>query len=245
MTENEKKNERNVMSGAEFISAPECYLSAPESMPSSVLPLGDWISPVQYTRYYLRREVFLEKPVAVAELEFQSSLPADIFLGDEEIGMQKQDGWYLTGVHNVTTAVRRGVNYLSVRGFLSDNPEHFIIGVRGCLKVTYTDGETELFDTSDGFKNYGMCGFWENAETPGWQTTPLTEERAMNQSRLHPRLRVRAVYLKGEFETEKPVKKAVLYATAKGLYVPYLNGRRIGRAFFAGFRGRRYRIPRV
>lgn len=232
MTENEKKNERNVMSGAEFISAPECYLSAPESMPSSVLPLGDWISPVQYTRYYLRREVFLEKPVAVAELEFQSSLPADIFLGDEEIGMQKQDGWYLTGVHNVTTAVRRGGNYLSVRGFLSDNPEHFIIGVRGCLKVTYTDGKTELFDTSDGFKNYGMCGFWENAETPGWQTTPLTEERAMNQSRLHPRLRVRAVYLKGEFETEKPVKKAVLYATAKGLYVPYLNGRRVSDARF-------------
>lgn len=96
--------------------------------------------------------------MAVAELEFQSSLPADIFLGDEEIGMQKQDGWYLTGVHNVTTAVRRGVNYLSVRGFLSDNPEHFIIGVRGCLKVTYTDGKRNCSIRATGLKITACAG---------------------------------------------------------------------------------------
>lgn len=40
-------------------------------------------------------------------------------------------------------------------------------------------------------------------------------------------------YLRKEFRLAGPVKRARLYATAAGLYVPYLNGRRVGDHVFA------------
>ncbi len=221
------KNEKEKRFEAAFISAPESYLRTLEKMPKSKLPLGDWIGPVAYTRYYLRREINLAEPVISAELEFQSSLPIDIFFGDKQIPVEKIDGWYLSGVKNVTEFLKYGTNYLSIRGFLSDEPMRFHIGVRGCLKIVYANGKTENFSTSDGFQCYGMCNFWRNTEIPDWQTEPLIIERKMNQSRLHPLLRMRATYLKKEFSLEKQIKKAVLFATAKGLYVPYINGKRV------------------
>ncbi|MDF1514390.1 MAG: family 78 glycoside hydrolase catalytic domain, partial [Anaerolineae bacterium] len=41
------------------------------------------------------------------------------------------------------------------------------------------------------------------------------------------------VYLRKTFAVTKPVKQAVLYATAKGVYIPSLNGKRIGTAELA------------
>ncbi len=221
------KNEQEKRFEAAFISAPESYLRTLEKMPKSRLPLGDWIGPVAYTRYYLRREINLAEPVISAELEFQSSLPIDIFLGNVQISTEKIGGWYLSGVKNVTEILKYGTNYLSIRGFLSDDPMHFHAGVRGCLKVVYANGTTENFSTSNGFKCYGMCNFWRNTEIPDWQTEPLIIERKMNQSRQHPSVRTMSTYLKKEFLIEKPMKKALLYATAKGLYVPYINGKRV------------------
>lgn len=230
-----KQNGKEKRFEAAFISASESYLSTLEEMPEAGLPLGDWIGPVAYTRYYLRQKIVLAEPVISAELEFQSSLPIDIFLGNKQIFTEKIDGWYLSGIKNVTSLLEKRTNYLNVRGFLSDDPMRFFIGVRGCLKIVYAGGKTEFFNTGDGFKCYGMCNFGQNDETPDWQTEPLTIEREMNRSKLHPSLRVRATYLKKEFSVEKPIRKAILFATAKGLYVPYINGKRVtdGR-FFPG-----------
>lgn len=41
-----------------------------------------------------------------------------------------------------------------------------------------------------------------------------------------------AVLLRREFDVNKPVRRARLYATARGLFEPHLNGDRIGRDFF-------------
>lgn len=40
-------------------------------------------------------------------------------------------------------------------------------------------------------------------------------------------------YLRKEFRLEKPVRRARLYATARGVYEPYVNGERVGREVFA------------
>ena len=217
---------------AAFISAPESYLATLEEMPSYTLPLGDWIGPGHYTRYYLQRKISISKNVSKAEIEFQSNLPIDLFIGVTQIPTEKLNDWHVTGVQDVTAVIRNGENLINVRGFLSDNPMHFLAGVRGCLSVTYTDGTTENFDTSSGFHNNGMGKFWSNNEKEDWLTNLLTDHREMNQSKLHPRQRVRAVYLRNEFLVEKAVKKAMLYATAKGLYVPYVNGERVTDARF-------------
>lgn len=222
-----RKHEKEKIFEAAFISAPESYLATLETAPKSVLPLGDWIGPVAYTRYYLRREIEITKPVICAELEFQSSLPIDVFIGAEQISIEKTDGWYLTGIKDVAALLKNGINYLNIRGFLSDDPMCFLIGVRGCLKITYADGKMDCFSTSDGFRCYGMCDFWGNVEMPNWQVEPLKIKREMNRSKLHPSVRVRAIYLKKEFLIEKPIRKAILFATAKGLYVPYINGKRV------------------
>ena len=143
-----KQNGKEKRFEAAFISASESYLSTLEEMPEAGLPLGDWIGPVAYTRYYLRQKIVLAEPVISAELEFQSSLPIDIFLGNKQIFTEKIDGWYLSGIKNVTSLLEKGTNYLNVRGFLSDDPMRFFIGVRGCLKIVYAGGKTEFFNTA-------------------------------------------------------------------------------------------------
>lgn len=70
-----EKNTQKTFDAA-FISAPESYLATLEEMPSYTLPLGDWIGPTEYTRYYLQRKINISKTVSKAEIEFQSS-PAD------------------------------------------------------------------------------------------------------------------------------------------------------------------------
>jgi alpha-L-rhamnosidase len=37
-----------------------------------------------------------------------------------------------------------------------------------------------------------------------------------------------AAYFRRDFEVTKPIRRATLYATARGVYVPYANGRRVG-----------------
>ncbi len=226
-----EKNTQKTFDAA-FISAPESYLATLEEMPSYTLPLGDWIGPTEYTRYYLQRKINISKTVSKAEIEFQSSLPIDLFIGNTQIPTEKVNGWHLTGVKDVTSALASGTNFINVRGFLSDNTMHFLAGVRGCLSVTYTDGTTENFDTSNGFTNSAMGGFWANSEQEGWQTTTLSGTRRIHKTKLHPRLRTRAMYMRSGFLAEKEIEKATLYATAQGLYVPYLNGERVTDARF-------------
>ena len=42
-----------------------------------------------------------------------------------------------------------------------------------------------------------------------------------------------AVTFQKSFRAEKPVKKAALYASAMGIYVPYINGKKVGKGIFA------------
>ncbi|MBQ8758406.1 MAG: family 78 glycoside hydrolase catalytic domain, partial [Clostridia bacterium] len=169
-----------------------------------------------------------------AELEFQCDNYLDVYLNGKYIpSMQTEDGWYLTGVVDVTEYVVSGVNRIGIRAYGTDEPMKYISGIRGCIKLTYTDGTTENIDTSSGFSSYLVCGFWAGTEPDGWETSDNAGTLITTKYyQTHPRLTRKSGYFRKEFTTEKTVESATLYGASRGLYVPYINGKRVTEARF-------------
>jgi len=200
---------------ASFISAPASYLASLESFPQSTLAMGKWIWSAMYTRNHMRKDFSVSKTVTGAELEFQCDNQFDLYLNGSLITSDRIGAWYLTGLVDVTDLVVTGTNKIGVRGFLSDNPEKFSAALRGCIHLTYSDGTTQDVDTSTGFKDYGVCGFWQGTEPDGWHTADaaaLGSARKVNVNDVHPRQLRRSCYFRKSFESTGTIKKALLYS---------------------------------
>ncbi len=101
--------------------------------------------------------------------------------------------------------------------------------------------KVRVWDAGNQVSAYSEPAMWQmglfapedwRADWIGIQTEPTTD-LAMKP----------AVFLRRAFELDGPVARATLYATAKGVYRPYLNGERVGRAELApGWTDYRQRI---
>lgn len=214
---------------ASFISAPESYLKTLEQFPDSQLPLGDWMFASMYTRAHLRKTFTVSKNISKAVLEFQGDFAFDIFVNGTEIKTPDKSGsYYLSGLMDVTDLIKNGENILAIRAYLSDDPMKFTAGIRGCLRIEYTDGNFSDITTSDGWNNYLLGAFWTTIEADGWQTnTSIGTKSPVTVSKVHPRLRTRSCYFRKSFDNDGEIQSAYLYTGAKGLYVPYINGVRV------------------
>ncbi|MEK6477414.1 glycoside hydrolase family 78 protein [Catalinimonas sp. 4WD22] len=73
----------------------------------------------------------------------------------------------------------------------------------------------------------GLLGFFD------WQARWITHDVGYDTTDLYQELYLPpARYLRKEFNTDKPVKSAKVYATAKGLYELHINGQRVGESYF-------------
>lgn len=221
---------------ASFISAPTDYLALQSEYPQTTLELGKWFWQYDYTRACMRKDFAAQSGLTEALLELQSDHPTDLYINGSLVETSKNaDGLYLTGVKDVTALVQSGTNKLALRVYLSDNPDSFMGAVRGAIRLTYADGTVQNVPFDSGWNARATCGFWSGVETSGWMTTDLssfTASRTVGYSETHPRDLRRSVYLRTAFDTDKTVESATLYASAKGLYVPYLNGKRVTDARF-------------
>ncbi len=219
---------------AQYISLPTDYVQTLETFPTSTLSLGKWIWPMYYTRPHMQKDFLVSKTLTKAELEFQCDNRMELYLnGHEIVSEENDDGWHLTGLKDVTAYVKSGWNKIAIRSYGTDEPMKFMSGLRGCIKLTYSDGTSENVDTSSGFKSYLVCGFWEGTEPDGWETAEAPSSLMQTDiMSVHPRLSRQSGYFRREFTVEKKLSSATLYATANGLYVPYINGRRATEARF-------------
>lgn len=219
---------------AQYISLPLDYVKTLETFPTSTLTLGQWIWPQMYTRPHMRKDFEVTKTLAKAEMEFQCDNALDIYInGHEYTADTDENGWHVTGVVDITEHVKSGWNKIALRSYGTDKPMTFTAGIRGCIKLTYADGSTENVDTTTGFKSYMVCGFWEGTEPDGWETSDapgsLSTTIVLSE---HSRLLRKSGYFRKAFTLDKDVESATLYATANGLYVPYINGKRATEARF-------------
>ncbi len=222
---------------ASFIVAPDSYLATLEAEPNSTLNMGKWVS-TWVTRQLVKYDFTPTKTIAKAELEFQSDNPFDFFVNGNVLSeSENDDGWHLTGVVDITHFMTQGKNHFSLRGFTSDDPLRSVSALRGGIKITYTDGTTEEILTGGTWRFFNNNNWWSGVEPDGWITADVPQNYSyMIEMPLHPRELRHSLYFRKDFVTGTGIKKATLYTTGKGEYVPYLNGVRVtnGR-FLSGY----------
>ena len=215
---------------ASFISAPASFTESFDEYPDSEYNLGNWVSPGAYTRVTMRRDVTFSKTVTNAVLELHSDSHVDFFVNGKAYSSEKTGLWNFIDCVDVTESIVNGTNKLALRMYLSNDPDNFLVAFRGAIVVTYSDGSEEIITLDRSWNSKGTTGFWGGTESAGWQTESLDtfkNSRGIHYNKYHPRALRKGCYFRTDFESSKTVKTATLYAGAKGLYVPYINGERV------------------
>ncbi len=221
----------------------KCFISAPISLtedecdfPKAVYDLGKWVFPNCAARTHMRKDFVAKKDLSEAVVELQSENPVDFFINGKLVNAYRDKcGFYLTGQADISLFVADGNNKMALRVYLSDKPENFLTALRGAVVLTYTDGTQEKICFDDGWKITGITSFWNGVEPTGWQERDLENfrhTRPVCYLDAHPKQLRRGCYFRKDFKSEKTVESAILYSSAKGLYVPYINGERVTEARF-------------
>jgi alpha-L-rhamnosidase len=91
--------------------------------------------------------------------------------------------------------------------------------------------KVRVWDAGNAASDYSEPAMWQMGLFNGddWQAEWIgIETETTTDLKLKP-----GVFLRKPFTLDAPVTRATLYATAKGVYRPYLNGKRVGRAELA------------
>jgi len=160
---------------------------------------------------------------------------AIVFVNGQEAG--KATGWRNTTILNVSDKLKTGTNTLAIavtNTGEADNPA----GLAGKLLIEYETGD-EL--------NIFIDSLWKvsNIEQAGWQGCDFDDAGWSNAKEIatigdqpwrtpgESKLVLPALpYLRKAFSVDKPVERAMVYATALGLYELHINGKRAGEDCF-------------
>lgn len=217
---------------AKYISPDYAALEAQNRPKEKNFPDSKFIWTVGCTRFHMFRLFTPKKPVLKLEAAFLSENLFDVWLNGHSVA---SDVRHLP-LTDLTSVLTDGENNLHIRAYQSDSFDRIGSALSGGIRITYTDGETEIIQTDESFKQVQLVNFWKTKEPTGFETE--TKGRAvhdLNVSDLHPFAIRRSFYFVKRFElTKKPVS-AKLFISALGCFEPYLNGKRIGDSYFEPF----------
>jgi len=151
--------------------------------------------------------------------------------------VQKFSGWQPTYTLDVTDKLKPTENTLAVavenKGD-APNPA----GLAGKLLVEFAEGGRQTLSVDASWKTakeapdgWIAAGF----DDTGWANAkPIVEVGGQPWGQVHkPQLVLPPPpYLRSDFTVNRPVKSAVVYASALGLYELHINGRRVGQDYF-------------
>ena len=151
--------------------------------------------------------------------------------------VQKFQGWTPTYTFDITAKVKSGQNTLAIavenKGD-APNPA----GLGGRLFVRFENGDHQMLSIDQSFKAAKEApDGWFNPEfdDSSWAgANPIAKTGGGPWGQVHkPQLVLPPPpYLRTDFTVDKPVKRAVVYASALGLYELRINGKRVGEDYF-------------
>lgn len=215
----------------------EHFFSGQEAFPAE-MPIGQWISNSEKSRFYVQRSFLLPENcvIACARLRIEADNRFDLWINGGSVALLGDVScWRSPAPLDVTALLRPGENRIAIRAYETDTPEWFVSALRGSLRVEFADGESEpLVIATDS----------------SWQATEITWPKVFLQKAfteekwlqpgfddfsppdicqiLHPRHTRRSWLGRRVFRVAQPLRQAIVYATARGLYELSLNGQRIG-----------------
>lgn len=228
-----------VWENAQWIGLPAEHFFGGEATESSVIPRGKWISNSEKSRFYVRRAFVMpeNRTIKSARLRIEADNRFDLWVNGEVVELPANpESWRTLALLDVTALLKPGDNLVSIRAYETDTPEWFMSALRGGLRVDFEGAQTAplILETDAGWKATEITWpkvFLQKAFTeekwlqPGFKD--YSEPDICQQ--LHPRHTRRSWLGRKVFSVEQPVQKAVIYATARGIYELSLNGQRIGR----------------
>jgi alpha-L-rhamnosidase len=199
-----------------------------EGDPRKSAPIG--------TRFFRRDiEIASDKQVKRARFALLADNEAALFVNGQEAG--KPGGWKTVNTLDITGKLAAGTNTLAI-AVTNHGDAANPAGLAGKLLVEFETGEPMAVSIDHSWKV-------SNVKQDGWQkpdfddgTWPDSIEIAQfgdqpwgkpsqNELVLPP-----PPYLRKTFAVNKPVKRAVVYASALGLYELQINGKRVGKDYF-------------
>jgi len=226
-----------VWKDAQWIGLPaEHFFSEPES---SAVPRGKWISNSEKSRFYVRRAFSLPEDRAIrsAWLCIEADNLFDLWINCARVPLPSDpESWRTLAPLDVSALLRPGENLISIRAYETDTPDWFISALRGGLRVDFAGEHADplLIETDASWKATEITWpkvFLQKAFTEEkWLQPGFDDFTAPDICQaLHPRHTRRSWMGRKVFHVAQPVGKAIVYATARGIYELSLNGQRIGR----------------
>lgn len=209
-----------------LIEAPDAAIAALSEKKCEAFPQAPWMWARQYVRFHACRLFEVGENLVRCEGAFVCDNRFDLWLNGQPIAAGVRE----LGLRDLTDLVRPGENNLHLRAYQTDTPARFGAAITGGLRLFYADGHTEEVLTDGGFRQLGLINFWQTEEPEGFES--IRPEDAANRlpmsvTEYHPIARRRSFYMRRCFALPRLPVRAVLRATAEGLYEPYLNGNRL------------------
>ncbi|MHC4462829.1 MAG: alpha-L-rhamnosidase N-terminal domain-containing protein, partial [Planctomycetota bacterium] len=200
----------------------------PEGEPQKSAPVG--------TRFFRRRiEVPSGKNIKLARFRLVVDNEGTLFVNGQEV--QKFSGWKPPYTFDITERLKAGTNTLAITTTNKGNTAN-PAGLGGKMVIEFEAGD---------WANIRIDHFWKasDIEQEDWEKPDFDDGAWANAKELvavgegpwgkvHKGILVLPPppYLRKVFSVEKPVKRAVIYASALGLYELHINGKRVGKDYF-------------
>jgi len=140
---------------------------------------------------------------------------------------------------DLTKALKQGENIIALNGVNhgdAANPA----GIIGKFELVYEDGTVETFKLDESLKAYNVWRGDTEWTEPGYDTSEWVNLRAIAKWGDGPFGKPAAgqlilpppPYLRKEFKLDKPIKQALLYSSALGIFETNINGKRVGNEYY-------------
>lgn len=200
---------------ADAVERPEKLIGAkwiwyPEGEPAKEAPAG--------TRHF--RFTFEAGKPAKAKLYIAVDNLAHVSLNGQKVG--DVNTYYTITTIDLLKHLQEGTNTLLVTARNDGGPA----GLSALISMQDSGGQTKRLVTDEKWTTSMDAQQWQPAKVLGDITmAPWGEPRILEPSGPAP-------HAVRKFAIEKPVRSAILRASAKGLYVPFIDGRRVGKDIF-------------
>ncbi len=171
-----------------------------------------WIWPTTYTRAYIRKNFVIDN-ISTCYAQFICDNVFDLFINKKPVSLNKKK---FSG--EITSFLKEGENLINIRAYQSNDDRFFTSAITGIIK-----NANMCIYTDNSWESYIPVDMWGNDEPENWMSIESKHNNLTLESPIHPRLYKRSLYLRRKFFTEKPIEKATLFATCRGLGEFYIN----------------------
>jgi alpha-L-rhamnosidase len=188
------------------------------------------------TQFFRRKfDIPSDRKIKQAQFRLVVDNEGVLFVNGQQV--QKFSGWKPPYTFDVTEKLKAGVNTLAIAATnQGDAPNP--AGLGGKLFIEFQAGSAITIVIDRSWKVSG-------AKQDGWQQSDFDDATWANANEIaklgdqpwgevhKPRLILPPPpYLRKAFSTDKSIKRAVVYASALGLYELHINGKRVGQDYF-------------